>query len=144
MPGALGGKVAIVEPKEMRNINRRESPRIEIKLRCHVTSPALWLRSAMSTENISRSGLLVAWRSEGGALPLPAIGQIVTVEVELPANHGFGQKCIHCQGAVTRISVTEPENPRVALQVNYMDFRSFHDRIRAMEALQPVANTWMA
>jgi hypothetical protein len=98
----------------------------------------------MQTENISRSGLLVAWRSEEAALPLPAIGQIVTVEVELPANHGFGQKCIHCQGSVTRISMADPETPRVALQVNYMDFRSFHDRIRAMEAMQPVANSWMA
>jgi hypothetical protein len=144
MPGAGGGKVASVDPKEMRNINRRESPRIEIKLRCHVTSPALWLRCAMSTENISRSGLLVAWRSEGAALPLPELGQIVTVEVELPANHGFGQKCIHCQGSVTRISAADPNNPGVALQVNYMDFRSFHDRIRALEALQPVASSWMA
>jgi hypothetical protein len=98
----------------------------------------------MSTENISRSGLLVAWRSDGAVLPLPAIGQIVTVEVELPANHGFGQKCIHCQGSVARISVAEPDNPRVALQVNYMDFRSFHDRIRAIEAMQPVASSWMA
>jgi hypothetical protein len=145
MLGAAGAKVAIVvEPTEMRNINRRESPRIEIKLRCHVTSPALWLRSAMSTENISRSGLLVAWRSDGAVQPLPAIGQIVTVEVELPANHGFGQKCIHCQGSVARISVADPDNPRVALQVNYMDFRSFHDRIRAIEAMQPIASSWMA
>lgn len=128
----------------MRNINRRESPRIEIKLRCYVTSPALWVRSTMLTENISRSGLLVSWRSDGAALALPAVGQIVTVEVELPANHGFGQKCIHCQGSVTRVS-EDPENPRVALQVNYMDFRSFHDRIRALEALQPTASSsWMA
>ncbi len=117
---------------------------MDIKLRCHVTSPALWLRSAMATENISRSGLLVVWRSDGAPLPLPSIGQIITVEIELPANHCFGQKCIHCQGSVTRISVTDPEMPRVALQVNYMDFRSFHDRIRAMESLQPVANSWMA
>jgi hypothetical protein len=40
--------------------------------------------------------------------------------------------------------MTDPETPRVALQVNYMDFRSFHDRIRALEALQPVASSWMA
>ena len=100
----FGAKFRIVEPKEMSNINRRESPRIEIKLRCHVTSPALWMRSAMFTENISRSGLLVEWRGEGSALPMPMIGQILTIEVELPANHGFGQKCIHCQGTVTRIS----------------------------------------
>jgi PilZ domain len=128
----------------MKNINRRESPRIEIKLRCHVTSPALWVRSAISTENISRSGILLAWRADDATLPLPSLGQIVTVEVELPANHGFGQKCIHCQGTVIRVSQSDPESPRVALQVNYMDFRSFHDRIRALEALQPVANSWMA
>jgi hypothetical protein len=120
----FGAKFAIVRPKEMRNINRRESPRIEIKLRCHVTSPALWMRSAMYTENISRSGLL-------------------TVEVELPANHGFGQKCIHCQGTVIRI-LSDPECPRVALRVNYMDFRAFHDRLRVVDSMTPVVNSWMA
>src|SRR5271157_1141646 len=128
----------------MKNINRRESPRIEIKLRCHVTSPALWTRSAMFTENISRSGLLVAWRGEGAPIPLPSIGQILTVEVELPSNHGFGQKCIHCQGTVARVAEMEGDCPRVALRVNYMDFRSFHDRIRAFEALRPLANSWTA
>ena len=128
----------------MKNINRRESPRIDIQLRCYVTSPALWMRSAMHTENISRTGILVAWRGEGAAVPAPVIGQVVTVEIELPANHGFGQKCIHCQGTVTRASCEDGGYPRVALQVSYMDFRSFHDQIRAMEALQPVASSWMA
>jgi hypothetical protein len=142
MPQGFGAKFAIVEPA-MRTINRRESPRIDIKLRCHVTSPALWMRSALYTENISRSGLLVAWRGEGAALPMPAVGQILTVEVELPANHGFGQKCIHCQGTVTRTS-PDQENPRVAMRVNYMDFRAFHDRLRMMDALTPVVNSWMA
>jgi c-di-GMP-binding flagellar brake protein YcgR len=140
----FNARVANVEPKEMKTINRRESPRIEIKLRCHVTSPALWVRSAISTENISRSGMLLCWRADGGPLPIPEIGQIVTVEVELPANHGFGQKCIHCQGTVIRVAEPDTDCPRVALQVNYMDFRSFHDRIRGIEALQPVADSWMA
>ncbi len=128
----------------MKNINRRESPRIEIKLRCHVTSPALWAQGTMVTENISRSGLLIGWRGDGTALPVPAVGQIVTVEIELPANHGFGQKCIHCQGTVMRVTPAEADYPRVALQVNYMDFRSFHDRLRAMESVQPALSTWMA
>ena len=127
----------------MKTINRRESPRIDIKLRCHVTSPALWTGSAMCTENISRSGLLIVWQSDNGSIPLPSVGQIVTVEVELPANHGFGQKCIHCQGTVTRVA-EGADYPRVALQVNYMDFRSFHDRLRAMETLQPAVSSWMA
>jgi hypothetical protein len=128
----------------MKQINRRESPRIEIKLRCHVTSPALWAPSAMHTDNISRSGLLVSWSGTESPLPLPGLGQILTIEIELPANHGFGQKCIHCQGTVTRISNFQPEAPHVAMRVNYMDFRSFHDRIRAMESLQPAASNWMA
>ena len=128
----------------MKNINRRESPRIEIKLRCHVTSPALWMRSPMYTENISRSGMLVVWRGESAALPLPFLNQIVTVEVELPANHGFGQKCIHCQGTVNRVDRPQADAYLVALRVNYMDFRSFHDRLRAIQTMQPVANSWMA
>jgi hypothetical protein len=99
----------------------------------------------MHTENISRTGILVAWRGEDAAtVPVPVVGQVLTVEIELPANHGFGQKCIHCQGMVTRTSCAEGGYPRVALQVSYMDFRSFHDQIRAMEALQPVESSWMA
>jgi len=98
----------------------------------------------MYTENISRSGILIAWRMPDGNQALPSIGQIITVEIELPANHGFGQKCIHCQGLVIRLSHQDADCPRVALRVNYMDFRSFHDRIRAYEAMQPIANTWMA
>ena len=129
----------------MKNINRRESPRIDIKLRCHVTSPAVWVRSAMYTENISRSGVLIAWCSgDGGRVPVPVVGQIITVEIELPANHGFGQKCIHCQGTVTRVISDESDGPRVGLRVNYMDFRAFHDKLRILEALQPMANSWMA
>ncbi len=98
----------------------------------------------MYTENISRSGLLVAWRGDDALLPVPGIGQILTIEVELPANHGFGQKCIHCQGTVTRVSQDSADCPRVAMRVNYMDFRSFHDQLRAAEASQPVATSWMA
>ena len=127
----------------MKTFNRRQSPRIEIKLRCHITSPALWSGSETYTENISRSGILVSWRGPEASALAPSVGQILTVEIELPGNHGFGQKCIHCQGTVTRV-FSESELPRVALSVNYMDFRSFHDRIRAFEAMQPVANTWMA
>jgi len=97
----------------------------------------------MHTENISRSGVLVAWCGEGTRVPKPALGQIITVQIELPAHHGFGQKCIHCQGTVARIA-GEADTLRVALRVNYMDFRAMHDKLRIVEALQPVANSVMA
>ena len=127
----------------MKNINRRESPRIEIKLRCHVTSPALWVRDALQTENISRGGILITWQAaEAQAVP-PRIGQILTVEVELPTHHGFGQKCIHCQGTVVRITPTA-EGALLALTVNYMDFRSFNDRYSVLQSLEPAVHSWMA
>ena len=128
----------------MRQVNRRESHRVEIKLYCYVTSPAIWTRGAMHIENISRSGLLVAWRCDTGAVPTPVVGQILTVEVELPANHGFAPKCIHCQGAVARISIEDQDCPRVAVRLNYMDFRSFPDLAGIQAASQAAANSWMA
>jgi PilZ domain len=127
----------------MKTANRRESPRIDIKLRCHITSPALE-NAAVYTENISRSGLLIGWNGGEPIAVLPAIGQIVTVEIELPAHHGFGQKCIHCQGTVIRVAQPGADGAYVALRVNYMDFRSFHDRLRSLDTLEPVAQGWMA
>src|SRR5579872_5757315 len=135
----------VIAGPHMKTANRRESPRIDIQLRCHITSPALGLPSAIFTQNISRSGLLLGWRANNdGALLAPSIGQIVTVEIELPANHGFGQKCIHCQGTVIRVAQPGEEGPHVALRVNYMDFRSFDERLRSLEASEPVAQGWMA
>jgi hypothetical protein len=128
----------------MKTANRRESPRIDIKLRCHITSPALWERGAVYTENISRGGLLIGWSGDQVSPAPPAIGQIVTVEIELPAHHGFGQKCIHCQGTVIRVVQPGEDGAHVALRVNYMDFRSFHDRLRSLDRLEPVAQSWMA
>lgn len=126
----------------MENINRRESPRMEIKLRCHVTSPAIWNRGTMFTEDISRNGLRFAWRAESIRMPRPVAGQLITVEVELPAHHAFDPKCIHCQGVIVRVSGVEGNQASIAVRVNYMDFRSFNDRIRSFESLNPVMSCW--
>ena len=127
----------------MKIANRRESPRIDIKLRCHITSPALWAQTAVYTYNISRNGVLIGWR-DGNTAAGPVVGQLLTVEIELPAHHDFGQKCIHCQGMVLRVAQPEVAGMHVGLRVNYMDFRSFHDRLLALEAMPPVASRWMA
>jgi c-di-GMP-binding flagellar brake protein YcgR len=100
--------------------NRRENPRMDIELRCRVTSPSLWAPAPARTVNLSRGGMLIAWGD--GLSPLPALGQMMTVEIELPVYHEFGQRCIHCQGTVVRI-----EGGKVALRVGYMDFRAFDE-----------------
>jgi len=98
----------------------------------------------MHIENISRSGLLLAWRNDTGPVALPIVGQIVTVEVELPANHGFGPKCIHCQGAVARLALEDRDRPRVAVRLNYMDFRDLPGRAVAQVPPPAPVNSWSA
>lgn len=128
----------------MRQINQRQSPRIDIRLQCRVTSPGMSVSSSMTTENISRSGILVAW-SESGEAAVPEVGQLVTVEIELPAHHGFGRKCIHCQAAVVRVSYPQQGVPRVALSVNYMKFQAFRDNISALQRLEPAGlGSWLS
>jgi hypothetical protein len=74
----------------------------------------------------------------------PGLGQIVTVEIELPTHHGFGPKCIHCQGAVTRVSNENPEATTVALRLNYMDFRAFQRQLLSASAPMPAPALWTA
>lgn len=73
------------------------------------------------TENISRNGVLLRWTGAAGFVP--RLGEAVRMDIELPANHEFGRKCIHCQGTVVRIFVPDGDAPRVALAVSYMKFR---------------------
>ena len=128
----------------MKQINKRESPRLEIQLPCHVISPRIWAHCAMSTENISRSGILIAWHGRDVAHPLPSVGQLLTIDIELPEHHTFGQKCIHCQGTVLRIWLPENQYPRVALRINYIDFRPLHDDSRPLGAVAPIASSHLA
>src|SRR5690349_7784511 len=115
----------------MKFINQRQNPRIDVRLRCRVSALGLCSGDQMWTENISRNGMLVIWRS-ALAGELPHVGQFVTVEVELPANHGFGRKCMHCQAQVVRVTTAGKDFPRVALSVNYMKFRAYHDNFSAL------------
>jgi hypothetical protein len=129
----------------MKSINQRQSPRIDIRLHCQVSSPGLCDRAGMMTENVSRSGLLVVWDDGRGGLEPPALGDLVTVEIELPAHHGFGRKCIHCQAVVVRVASANGEAPRVALSINYMKFREYRDNISALEKLEPAGMaTWVS
>ena len=129
----------------MKSINQRQSPRIDIRLLCQVSSPGICDRAGMATENVSRSGILMIWDDGRGGLEPPAVGNLVTVEIELPAHHGFGRKCIHCQAVVVRVTSPKGEAPRVALSVNYMKFSEYHDNISALEKFEPAGiGTWVS
>jgi len=76
----------------------------------------------MVTENISRDGMLLRWDNAVGRLP--GVGEMLIVEVELPEQEGFEQRCICCQTTVARVHA-EPGSSFtwVGLQTHAMDFR---------------------
>ncbi len=61
---------------------------------------------------------------EDGLAELPQPGDPVVVEIELPANHAFGRKCMQCQTTVVRTSAAETGAQRMALRINKMRFES--------------------
>ena len=76
----------------------------------------------MLTENISRDGMLLRWDETGGRIP--AVGEMLIIEVELPEQEGFEPRCIRCQSTVARIhSETGTTFTWVGLRIHAMDFR---------------------
>jgi len=75
------------------------------------------------TENISRGGVLVLWDRQKA--DLPQVGELLTVDLELPANHTFGRKSMHCETTAMRISTTDDGPARVALNTDRMEFRDW-------------------
>jgi c-di-GMP-binding flagellar brake protein YcgR len=106
-------------------MNRRESPRMDVKLKCHV-APVKTSPHGLSgiTENISRNGVLMLCADTFSG-EQPRIGEVVTVEIELPENPVFGRKCIHCQATVVRVMGESGQPFRVAFSVNQMKFTEY-------------------
>lgn len=103
-------------------MNRRSSTRVAVRLACHVVWPQGGERNAMHTENISRDGMLLRWEDTGARLP--NVGEMLIVEVELPEQEGFEQRCIRCQTTVARVHAeTDATFAWVGLRIHAMDFR---------------------
>jgi hypothetical protein len=110
-------------------MDRRADPRVEVRLRCHLDIPSSKLSLFVGmTVNMSRNGILLAWDTNGLVSGPPKPGDLLSVDIELPANHSFGRRCIHCQTVVARVTPGEHGVVMVALQVNQMQFRSYDQR----------------
>jgi len=106
-------------------MNRRENPRMDVKLKCHVAPRKAWPQGLSGvTENISRNGVLM-FCADGCSGDQPRVGELVTVEIELPENPVFGRKCIHCQATVVRVTGDAGQPFHVAFSVNQMKFTEY-------------------
>jgi hypothetical protein len=79
---------------------------------------------AAITENMSRGDILVLIAGDQVNGSVPCVGDPLIVEIDLPANHTFGRKCMQCQTTVVRVEKSEDGAARLALRIHRMRFQS--------------------
>ena len=106
-------------------MERRRNTRLEINRVCRLSSPRLGSLPLVGvTENMSRGDVIVLLPEECAGSELPSVGDPMIVEIDLPANHAFGRKCMQCQTTVVRIATSETGAPRLAMRIHKMRFQS--------------------
>ena len=73
---------------------------------------------------MSRGDILVSLAGDLANVVTPCMGDPLIVEIDLPANHSFGRKCMQCQTTVVRIEKSEGGSARLALRIHKMRFQS--------------------
>ncbi len=71
---------------------------------------------------MSRGDILVLLEKTEPA-QLPCVGDPLIVEIDLPANHAFGQKCMQCQAAVVRVTQEDSGAVLLAMRIHKMRFQ---------------------
>ena len=106
-------------------MERRRNARLEINRACRLTSPRFGSLTLMGiTENMSRGDVIVLLPEDCLGTDLPLVGDPMLVEIDLPANHAFGRKCMQCQTTVVRVGKSETGAPRLSMRIHKMRFQS--------------------
>lgn len=98
---------------------------MELNLNCRLTSLRLGSQPlAGVTENMSRGEVMVRLAAGLPAEEVPGVGDPLIVEIDLPANHAFGRKCMQCQTTVVRVSDSEVGGTCLVMRIHKMRFQS--------------------
>jgi hypothetical protein len=97
----------------------RRGMRYEVQLPCQVFSPARAFATFSGvTQNMSRSGLLLALVESGLPSRLPEVGQAARIVLRLPQT-ATERRCIECLGRVVRV---DRDSPSVAFEFRRYTF----------------------
>jgi hypothetical protein len=103
-------------------MERRIGQRIDLRLECHVFRPGVDAPLADGiTVNMSHGGALVSVHNENPSR-LPKVDSLVELEVPLPHQEPFPQRCLVCQASVSRVYLIHPGSYLVALKFNRVRF----------------------
>jgi hypothetical protein len=84
---------------------------------------------------MSRGDIIVLLAGEPVLTELPREGDPLVVEIDLPANHAFGRKCMQCQTTVVRVSNSHSGVASVAMRIHKIRFQSCVDNSAFDQAL---------
>lgn len=76
--------------------------RFEVELNCRLRRPGARDLVDATTLNLGRMGALVVTRASTYVETLPQPGEILSLEVLLPAHQQFGQRCLSCDAVAVR------------------------------------------
>jgi hypothetical protein len=102
-------------------MDQRQHVRVDVTLPCHLRMAGQGSVIG-DTVNISRGGLLVRCREMDSLERLPEVGDLLTVDVALPASPVAKRKCLHCQATIVRL-VSAGDLLYLALSFDKLQFR---------------------
>jgi|SRR5581483_9415530 len=102
-------------------MEKRERDRVNIKLECRIDlSSRPHVSHLRTTENISRTGMLIRWERDRSEAPV--VGDSVLVSLKLPANPTASQRWMVFRAKVVRVSMAEDESLMLAVAGSRVHF----------------------
>ena len=93
-------------------------------MRCFVTTPKIPnTKLVAQAVDISKEGMRFSLDADTAAWRPFSMGDPVVIEVVLPADHDFGERCIHGKGSVVRVESDASGESVVAVAFDKVDFQ---------------------
>ena len=112
-------------------------------MRCFVTTQKIPNTKLVATAvDISKEGMRFSLDPDTAAWQPFGKGDPVVIEVVLPADHDFGERCIHGRGSVVRVDLAVSGEGMVAVDFDKVSFKGLETSV-ALAAMPAVSTLEM-
>ena len=103
-------------------MERRRGVRFDVQLSCRLKRGGAFQMVDATTLNLGRLGALVATPCSAYNDAIPQPGDVVNLEVLLPAHRQFGQRCLACEAVAVR-ATSDGDRCLIALRFERVEIR---------------------
>lgn len=99
-------------------MNKRSHDRVAVGLTCHVSIAKRHRRRLTGeTKDISRTGVAINLHGRQSLAEIPKVGDVLTLDVELPPSALFGKKCLSCKARIVRKALVADGSALIAFRI---------------------------